>query len=80
MGKRGTSVKRSHHRKGLSHLLLVCEKADMGFGSYPYVAMEVAAGDFDVLFNIVQAQIAERDGGPSRAASPKRKMRRRESD
>ena len=64
----------------------------MGFGSYPWspfvlltpkasnVAMEVTAGNFDVLFDIVQAQIAERDGGTSRAASPKRKMRRRKSD
>ena len=38
--------------------------------------MEVTAGNFDVLFNIVQAQIAELHGRPCRAVSPKRKKQR----
>ena len=60
---------RSHHEKDLSHLLPVYDKVDMHFGSYTWspfvlctlnagiVAMEVTAGSFDVLFNIVQAQM-----------------------
>jgi hypothetical protein len=89
---RTSSGKRSHHKSDVSSWLPVCGAVDMSIGTSPWspvclfepaaanVCMEVTAGNFQMLFDIVHAQLAKPTNADGPSATPKRSLRRRESD
>ena len=89
--KRISEGKRSHHQSTLKSWLPICGPVDMSIGTSPWspvclfepaaanVCMEVTAGNFQMLFDIVHAQLAKPTNADGPSATPKRSLRRRES-